>query len=101
MSAAGVVREWHSDDGWGVIDSAVTPGGCWVSFGSVLMPGYRSLVPGAAVAFEFEDGPQDGFAYRATAVWTGGARPEPEPGGPSAAYHSTLRLEFDDPRTDP
>ncbi|MFF7232620.1 hypothetical protein [Streptomyces sioyaensis] len=35
MAAIGIVREWHSDEGWGVIDSDTTPGGCWAHFGSV------------------------------------------------------------------
>ena len=37
----GVVREWHSDEGWGVIDSDQTPGGCWAHFSDVEMDGYR------------------------------------------------------------
>ncbi|SNT41663.1 hypothetical protein SAMN05421812_105443 [Asanoa hainanensis] len=45
--------------------------------------------------FEFEDGPQDGYAYRAVAVWTGDDRQATQP--ESAAFHSTLRLSFDAP----
>lgn len=51
--------------------------------------------PGRAVSFEFEAGRQDGYDYRAVAVWTGAERPEPDVQGPGAAYRSTLRLEFD------
>jgi ADP-ribose pyrophosphatase YjhB (NUDIX family) len=94
-AVAGVVREWHSDLGWGVLDSDATPGGCWAHFSSVLMDGYRTLEEGQAVRFEFDRGRQDGFAFRAVAVWTGDDRP-PAPGRdePSAAYRSTLHLDF-------
>ncbi|MFI2189164.1 cold shock domain-containing protein [Streptomyces sioyaensis] len=98
MRTIGIVREWHSDEGWGVIDSDITPGGCWAHFGSVLMSGYRSLRTGQTVSFEFERGGQDGYDYRATAVWTGDDRPETAAAqNPSAAYRSTLSLEFDAP----
>jgi cold shock protein len=102
MTTTGLVREWHPDEGWGVIDSDATPGGCWVHFGSVLMDGYRFLSPGQAVSFAFETGRQDGYDYRAVAVWTGHDRPAaPERQQPSGAYRSVLRLEFDvPPRTD-
>jgi CspA family cold shock protein len=105
MTATGIVREWHGDEGWGVLSSAETPGGCWAHFSSVLMSGYRSLDPGQAVTFEFESAEQDGYAYRAVAVWTGDERPRPPADHErSVAYSSTLRLEFDAPRdagTDP
>ena len=98
MTTAGIVREWHGDEGWGVIDSDSTPGGCWAHFSGVLMSGYRSLEAGQAVSFEFEPGGQDGYAFRAVAVWTGDHRPEAAADQePSAAYRSTLRLEFDAP----
>jgi cold shock protein len=100
-TATGVVREWHADEGWGVIDSASTPGGCWAHFSGVLMSGYRSLDAGRAVTFEFEPADQDGYAYRAVAVWTGADRPEATGDRePSAAYRSVLRLEFDPPAGD-
>ena len=28
----GVVRFWHDDEGWGVLDCPSTPGGCWTHF---------------------------------------------------------------------
>jgi cold shock protein len=43
MESQGVVREWHDEDGWGVLDSEATPGGCWAHFSAVLVDGYRSL----------------------------------------------------------
>ncbi|MEV0897176.1 cold shock domain-containing protein [Actinoplanes sp. NPDC049802] len=98
MTTAGIVREWHADEGWGVIDSDATPGGCWAHFSSLLMSGYRFLSPGQPVEFEFETGRQDGYDHRAVAVWTGADRPAaPTPEKPSGAYRSTLRLEFDAP----
>jgi len=36
------------------------------------MAGYRVVRPGAEVLFEFEEFGQDGFAFRATAVWPPG-----------------------------
>jgi CspA family cold shock protein len=99
VTTVGTVREWHADEGWGVIDSDATPGGCWTHFGDVLMSGYRFLSPGQPVAFEFETGWQDGYDYRAVAVWTGNDRPAaPAAEQPSAAYRSILRLEFDAPK---
>lgn len=95
MVVAGVVREWHSDEGWGVLDSDATPGGCWAHFSSVLMDGYRTLDTGQPVRFDFEPGRQDGFAFRAVAVWTGGERPDaPAQPQTSDAYRSTLHIEF-------
>lgn len=98
MATAGTVREWHADEGWGVIDSDATPGGCWAHFSNVLMSGYRFLSPDQPVEFEFEAGRQDGYDYRAVAVWIGDARPAAlSPQEPSAAFRSILRLNFDAP----
>jgi len=98
VTTAGIVREWHSAEGWGVIDSDSTPGGCWTHFGSVNTSGYRALRPGQPVWFEFETGPQDGYAYRAVTVWTGDDRTAPATDDVrSAAFHSTLSLRFDPP----
>ena len=49
---SGVVREWHRDEGWGVLDSPATPGGCWAGFGDVLVAGFRALTPGQEVEFD-------------------------------------------------
>jgi cold shock protein len=101
VPSTGIVREWHSDTGWGVIDSDATPGGCWAHFGEVLTSGYRSLEAGQTVSFEFERGAQDGYAFRAVAVWPAGNRPATAARQePSAAFESTLHLEFD-PRRPP
>jgi CspA family cold shock protein len=88
VATAGIVREWHRDEGWGVIDSASTPGGCWAHFSGVLVGGYRSLDAGQAVRFEFEPGEQDGYAYRAVDVWIGDDRPESAAGNESPAAGS-------------
>lgn len=64
----GVVREWYPEQGWGVVDSSQTPGGCWVHFSHIQSPGYRELVAGRAVKLEFEPADQDGFTYRAVTV---------------------------------
>ncbi|QCQ91173.1 cold shock domain-containing protein [Rhodococcus sp. SGAir0479] len=67
ISATGTVREWHTEDGWGVIDSTSTPGGCWVSFSAVVGTGFRTLTVGRTVDFEWEHvTDQDGYRYRAT-----------------------------------
>ncbi|MGX6600646.1 cold shock domain-containing protein [Micromonosporaceae bacterium Da 78-11] len=97
MADRAVVREWHDDDGWGVLDAPEVPGGCWAGFGQVEVAGYRSLHPGQEVALEWEPASQDGYAYRALRVWPWGAEPvevEPTSGG---AYSSTLTLTFDEP----
>jgi CspA family cold shock protein len=60
------------------------------------MTGERTLEAGQAVSFESERAPQDGYAFRALAVWIGDVRPEATGAQePSAAYRSSLTLEFD------
>lgn len=82
MTVLGVVRSWSDDDGWGVIDSLETPGGCWTHFSSVDMPGYRTLSPGQGVTLDWEPAVQDGFAFRAVR-----ARPATTPAPPPAGEH--------------
>lgn len=65
---AGVVREWHPELGWGVLDAAETPGGCWAHFSHLGLRGYGYLEPGRAVDFAWEPADQDGYAYRALVV---------------------------------
>ena len=92
----GVVREWHDDDGWGVVDAPEVPGGCWVGFGHVAVEGYRALSAGQEVALEWERARQDGFDFRAKRVWPWGAEPFPGPGSEGGdGYSSTLTLRFD------
>ena len=68
MLSEGTVREWSDDCGWGVIDSAETPGGCWAHFSVIVTHGYRSLEPGGQVAFTYDVPGQDGVGYRAVQV---------------------------------
>lgn len=94
---AGVVREWHDEEGWGVVDSPATPGGCWAHFSAVAVDGYRTLTAGQRVELEHEAADQDGFAHRAVRVWPRGARPVDQPDDPpGSAYRSRLTIEFDD-----
>lgn len=98
MAASGVVREWRDEEGWGVIDSSDTPGGCWAHFSDVLVPGYRTLSAGQEVTFQYESAEQDGYRFRAVEVWPSGRHPDRssfEDSGPSDAYgsHLTIRLE--------
>ena len=62
------VREWDDEEGWGVLDSSQTPGGCWAHFSAVEMTGFRSLVAGQKVDLEWESAEQDGYQYRAVLV---------------------------------
>ncbi len=99
MFSHGVVREW--DDGFGVIDSEDTPGGCWVWHSSIVADGYRSLSVGAQVTFTHERVPQDGYDYRAVLVWPPGVEPGTPQApriseGPSDAYRSTLTIRWAD-----
>lgn len=69
--AAGVVKSFDPDEGWGVIEAPEVPGGCFVHFANIQMTGYRELEAGQRVHFTFERPGflQDGYAYRALAVW--------------------------------
>ncbi|MFF0268583.1 cold-shock protein [Kribbella sp. NPDC004536] len=65
----GVVRSWNDEEGWGVVDCPSTPGGCWTHFSVIDSEGFRSLPPGGPVRVEWESPGQDGYDYRATAVY--------------------------------
>jgi CspA family cold shock protein len=94
-----VVRTWLPDEGWGVIDSPDTPGGCWAHFSSVLVPGYRALTAGQSVTFDYESAEQDGYHFRAIEVWPADQKPVRSRYEISAsdAYRSTLTVESDQP----
>ena len=64
----GLVENFYPDDGWGVITSPATPGGCWVH--SSFVRDAFSLRDGQPVWFTFEPADQDGYAFRALHVWT-------------------------------
>lgn len=92
-----VVREWHSEEGWGVIHAPETPGGCWAHFSHIVIPGYRALSPGQAVTLEWEVVGQDGYSFRAVRVWpVGNDLAEGSAERHSTAHTSTLALHFDD-----
>ncbi|WP_036376405.1 cold-shock protein [Micromonospora sp. ATCC 39149] len=100
MADSGVVREFHVDEGWGVIDGPAVPGGCWVHFSAIAMGGFRHLAAGQFVWLRAEAVEQDGFSFRAVKVWT----EDVEPASPlrsrhssGGAYHSRLVLTFDGP----
>ncbi len=91
-----VVRVWHDEDGWGVVDCGQTPGGCWAGFSAVAVEGYQRLAAGEEVMLECEVGEQDGFGFRAVRVWPVGADPVGAVVRPAGqAYRSTLRIEPD------
>ena len=102
MNSIGTVREFHEDEGWGVIDAKEVPGGCWVFFSVIAMEGYRVLTAGERVRFTFERADQDGYEFRATTVWpletNADARIEQQSG--SSAYGSNLVLTYDEDRND-
>ena len=70
-AVTGVVKWFDADEGWGVVDAPAVPGGCFVHFANIEMPGYRQLHAGQQVRFTFERPGflQDGCPYRALAVW--------------------------------
>jgi CspA family cold shock protein len=95
VTTIGEVSQWRDEEGWGVIDSPVTPGGCWAHFSSVATTGYKALAPGQLVYLEWEAADQDGFSYRAVRCWPVGEQPAPEPSAEAAsspAYGSSLMI---------
>jgi hypothetical protein len=32
----GLVEQWQLEEGWGILEATVTPGGCWVHFSALL-----------------------------------------------------------------
>ncbi len=96
---SGVVRGWHHDEGWGVLDSAETPGGCWAHFSALRMAGYAAAEAGQTVEFAYEEGSQDGYDYRALDVTIDGVpRVDPAPQPPGAGYRSRLNILFEEPQ---
>jgi CspA family cold shock protein len=65
------VREWYAEEGWGVLESAETPGGCFAHYSGIVADGYRTLAVGQRVDLRWEEPGflQDGYRYRATAVF--------------------------------
>ena len=94
----GIVREWNSVEGWGVIDSQSTPGGCWVHHSHLDMEGFRELHAGQAVELTFDDRGQDGCPFRAIRVIVPGVPTSPTFGASvrSDAYRSHVVIRFDE-----
>jgi CspA family cold shock protein len=65
-----IVREWNEEEGWGVLDSPETPGGCFAHYSAIDLPGFRTLSPGQRVRLTWEAPgfQQDGYDYRALTV---------------------------------
>lgn len=97
MAVRAVVREWWDDEGWGVVESPETPGGCWAHCSAVAVAGYRTLQPGQEVSLEWEAAAQDGFDHRAVRLWPAGEAPATPTidGSNGGAYWSTLTVTFD------
>lgn len=70
VESVGVVRDFDPEEGWGVIESADVPGGCFVHYSNIDMAGYRVLRAGQRVTFTFETPgfEQDGCPHRALVV---------------------------------
>lgn len=89
MLVTATVRVWHDDVGWGVLDAAETPGGCWCHFSAIRLSGdrvvqsgrtdggdsvefvdtgYRSLEAGNQVEADVVEAEQDGYHFRAESV---------------------------------
>lgn len=69
----GTVVFFDSEQGWGLLASDGLPGGepAWVHTSALETNGYRELVIGQPVQFEFEAAEQNGYSYRATRVLPG------------------------------
>jgi CspA family cold shock protein len=84
------VRLWHREEGWGIIDSPDTPGGCWANFpvlwaddtcpprpAKSAVSGFRELFDGEVVDFNWRTTlDQYGYTFAATSVYPRG-RPAP------------------------
>lgn len=68
--ALGVVKFYRAKEGWGAIASDDLPPGqdAWVHFSAIEGTGYRFLVEGERVEFDFEPAEQDSFRFVATRV---------------------------------
>ncbi len=97
--ATGTVVLWHDDEGWGVLRSDDVPGELWAHFSTVVMTGFRTLTPGDAVQFTWEVAEQDGYSFRAVAVYPPGVEvgtaPDQNTTSGSDAYRSSLTIEWD------
>ncbi len=68
--AAGTVKFWKSEQGWGAIASPELPEGrdAFAHFSTIEAEGFRELTQGDRVEFDYESAVQDSFRFRATRV---------------------------------
>jgi CspA family cold shock protein len=68
--AMGVVKFYKTEKGWGAISSDSLPPGrdAWVHVSMIEGEGYRHLNEGDVVEFDYEEGRQDSFEFRAIRV---------------------------------
>ena len=94
-----VVRLWHDVDGWGVLDSPATPGGCWTHYSALDMDGHAVAEAGQSASLVAERAQQDSFEWRAVSVVLDGVPPRSRPviatTEPTSAYRSNLNITFD------
>lgn len=73
LMSVGSVTFWKKTDGWGVIESEDTPGGCWAHFSVIDMKGFHELSPGQEVYFEWEPSTNiDGYRFNALKIQPAG-----------------------------
>lgn len=91
MSSRGQIQSFDPEEGWGVIDSPDTPGGCWLHFSGWLAGGDTIPRAGSPVWFTFERGRQDGYDFRALGAWPPGTDPvRRDEESDSSAYASSF-----------
>jgi CspA family cold shock protein len=90
------VRVWHDEEGWGVLDSGETPGGCFVSWAHIDHDGYRSLGGVSEVLLDWEAAPQDGYPFCAVRVRIPGRPPGTRPSSPPGDAGTGLTADSDD-----
>jgi cold shock CspA family protein len=75
--AFGTVAFWHGDEGWGAIKAPDRPGLGFVHFMHIQgVEGYRELMPGQDIEFEWADDlEQDGCQWRV--AWVRPIAPAP------------------------
>ena len=96
MTVDAAVRFWHDTEGWGVLDSTETPGGCWVHYSHIDHDGYRTLRAGNRIQLDWEEVAQDGCSFRAVRLRIPGRPPATAQPPASAACTSSLSITCDD-----
>jgi CspA family cold shock protein len=64
----GTVESWSDEVGFGVLSSPDVRGEVWAHFSQIRADGYRRLVAGEPVEFEYETPGQGGYPHRAVGV---------------------------------